>query len=148
MNEFEAKSSLRTSRCYSYSCVNTSVPVCQIITSDLGLDNFCPLTYELVEGGDAKYFCLENSSFHPTVASIPKGSYDFIVKISCDCGQPALSSTVHVIIRVLAITIKPPDMPNSRPIIESTQSVVLVSRDDPVGVEVAFIETLDDDFDK
>lgn len=149
VNEFEPKSSLHTYRCYTYSRVNTSMPVCQIIASDRDMDSFCSLTYELVEGGDAKYFRLENSSgiFYPTSASIPKGSYDFIVKIS-DCGQPALSSTVHVIIRVLAITIKPPDMPNSRPIIEPTDSVVSVNRDDPVGAEVAFIKTLDDDFDK
>ena len=144
VNEFEPKSTLYMYRCNSFSNMNQSLPVCQIIAFDRDLDE-CQLKYELVDGEEFKQFRLDttNGIFYATSDFVRKGSYDFIVQIS-DCGQPQpLSSTVHVIIRVLQP--KQADQPNIKPIIEPIDPIITVNRDDPIGSKVAFITTTDDD---
>lgn len=148
VNEFEPKSVLRTYRCKTFTQVNLDMPLCHIIAFDPDHSEQCHLRYELVEGNEKGYFKLDPTSgiIYSTVDTLPKGSYDFMVKFS-DCGQPeaaALSSTVHVIIRVLPVSRKEN---NQRPYIEPIDSMVVVNRNDEVGHTVAWIKSVDDDGD-
>lgn len=144
VNEFEPQSVLHTYRCYTFNKVNVSVPVCHIIAADKDFNDQCAIRYELDEGNEKKYFKLDSNSgiIYSTMEYLPKGSYDFSVKIS-DCDN--LFSTVNVIIRVLTVKIKED---NHKPIIDQVDSAVLVNRNEEVGHTVAWIKSMDEDYDK
>ncbi|OTF73366.1 hypothetical protein BLA29_004421, partial [Euroglyphus maynei] len=149
VNEFEPKSIMNTYRCYLYGeQIDVRLPVCQIIAYDQDDDDdHCLLSYEIIEGNEKKFFHLDTKSgrIYSTKGSISKGNYDFVVQIS-DCNRPnPFTSTVHVIIRVLAVNIRDD---NHKPSIEPFDSIIMINRNEDVGYTAAWIKSSDDDNDR